>query len=97
MCEVKGHKRVVRISRLKCAVFKSQKHLKAEKQLGPTNPTCSAVCLGLHTQNKYFFQISSKASPELVETLLRTWVEDRRDVKPRIPADLRKLFQMLNH
>lgn len=97
MCKVKAHKPVVRISRLKCAVSKSQKHLKAEKQLRPTNPACSAMCLGLHTQNKYFFQISSKASPELVEALLRTWLEDRSEVKPRIPADLLKLFQIQNH
>lgn len=59
-----------------------------------------AVYLGAAcSQSRWFFQVPTKASLELIEASLGTWMgKDREDiVKPRMPADLLKVFQIQNH
>lgn len=62
--------------------------------------SCSQRCvpLGCMFPEQVLFQVPSKASPELREGLLWTWVrKDSRDVKAGMPADLLKVLQIQTH
>lgn len=60
MCDVKGHKPVVRISRLGSEVFNSHKNLKAEEQEGPQSQPALLCALGCMFPEQVFFSSSQQ-------------------------------------
>lgn len=98
---MEGHKPIERISRGGWVVLNFRKSQGRAASRGRIlSLLCSQSCVpwGCMFPEQVLFQVPSKASPELEEALLGTWVrKDSQDVKHGMPADLLKVLQIQNH